>query len=232
MAWKDRYSRPGPGIPKDAPKKKGLRLFFDIVRREFFELVKLNLLFLLFCIPVATIPAALTAMSRITVKMIRDEPHFLWGDFWETFKSEFLPSTLGGGALLLALAASGVGASFYGRATGNSYFFAAPMAVTVVFGMTALMSCFYFFPMRALVDLPLKQTLKNALLLSCACPGPNLAAAAILIVCVFLLAVYFFLAVPVILLFAASFLNLVCTFAAYGGLAKYVIAEAPRLPPV
>ena len=61
-----------PGIAKDAPQKKGFARYFEILWREFFPLIKLNLLFIISCLPIVTIPAALTAMNRITVTMVRD----------------------------------------------------------------------------------------------------------------------------------------------------------------
>lgn len=114
------YTKPGPGIPKDAPPKKGLRLFFDVLTREFFELVKLNLLYLLFCIPIVTIPAATTALCRITLTMIRDQNHFLWNDFFTAFKREFKWSTLFGLPLLLLTALCNAALRLYGAAALSS----------------------------------------------------------------------------------------------------------------
>lgn len=45
------YSKPGPGIDKNAPKKKGLNLFYDIFFRKFWDIIKLNLLYLVTILP-------------------------------------------------------------------------------------------------------------------------------------------------------------------------------------
>ena len=45
MAIFRRYVRPGPGVSKDAVPKRRLVLFFEILARRFFDLIKLNLLF-------------------------------------------------------------------------------------------------------------------------------------------------------------------------------------------
>lgn len=45
------YTKPGPGIPKDAPPKPRIVVFFGILQRKFWNLIKINLLFLLFNIP-------------------------------------------------------------------------------------------------------------------------------------------------------------------------------------
>lgn len=85
-----------PDIPKDMPQKKGFVRYMETLWREFFEMLKLNLLFLVTCIPIVTIPASITAMSRITVTMVQDKNHFLWPDYWKAFKRDFLKSLLGG----------------------------------------------------------------------------------------------------------------------------------------
>lgn len=45
------YNRPGPGVPKDAPPKAPIVVFFEILQRKFWNLIKVNLLFLVFNIP-------------------------------------------------------------------------------------------------------------------------------------------------------------------------------------
>ena len=45
------YESAGSGIAKNAPKKKGIALFWDIVGRKFWKLMALNLLYMLFFLP-------------------------------------------------------------------------------------------------------------------------------------------------------------------------------------
>ena len=88
-----------PDLERSAIRKRGFVGYMDMLWREFFELLKLNLLFVLSCVPIITIPAALTAMHRITSVMVRDENHFLWPDYWKAFRRDFWKS-LGGGAAI------------------------------------------------------------------------------------------------------------------------------------
>lgn len=46
------YSKPGPGISKDAPKKKGIFLYFELFGRKLSKLISVNLIYLLCSIPV------------------------------------------------------------------------------------------------------------------------------------------------------------------------------------
>ena len=69
------YLKEGPGIAKDAPEKTGAAWVGETLAREFWQLVKLNVLFLLCCLPVVTFGAARAAMARCTVNMARDVPN-------------------------------------------------------------------------------------------------------------------------------------------------------------
>lgn len=54
------YSKEGPGVDKNAPKKKGFVVFFEIYFRKFWKLICANLLYVLFTIPILTIGMAQT----------------------------------------------------------------------------------------------------------------------------------------------------------------------------
>ena len=45
------YSKPGPGVDKDAPKKKGPFLYMEILTRKFIKILQLNLIFSAVSIP-------------------------------------------------------------------------------------------------------------------------------------------------------------------------------------
>lgn len=112
------YSTPGPGIDPDAPEKTGLARFFEILQLECGDLLKLNLLFLLSCLPVLTLPPALFAMNQVVRKMVLDEPvdcfyHYrtAFGQYWRqgyiAFAVGVLPLLLAGGGALFYLFRAG-----------------------------------------------------------------------------------------------------------------------------
>ena len=147
--------RDRPDLERSAIGKHGFVGYMDMLWREFFELLKLNLLFVLSCVPIITIPAALTAMHRITSVMVRDENHFLWPDYWKAFRRDFWKS-LGGGAAIAAVMALFVLSTvfYYNLMQVNKVFvLLAGFAACVV--LLTLCVSFYFFPMLAMVDLPL-----------------------------------------------------------------------------
>lgn len=159
-----------PGIAKDAPKKKGFALFWEILWREFWSLLKLNLLFLISCIPVVTIPAAITAANRITATMVRDRNFFLLSDYWTAFKRDFGKSLLGGVLLLVALCLFGLSTWFYymlSKTAGALFLILAGCSLCLL--LTAYATALYFFPMLAMVDLPAFQLLKNSCIMAYTC---------------------------------------------------------------
>ena len=58
------------------------------------DLVILNLLWLLFCIPVFTIGASTAAMYRVTLNMVRGEGGGVIRSFWASFKLNFKQGVL------------------------------------------------------------------------------------------------------------------------------------------
>lgn len=159
-----------PGIDKNAPKKKGLARYLETLWREFFPLLKLNLLFLLSCVPIITIPAAMTAMSRITVAMVRDRNYFMWADYWDAFKRDFGRSLLAGILLAAAIGMFGLSTWFYYMlAQANSKFFLVLSGVSLCLLLTALSASMYFFPMLAMVELPTRKLLLNSCIMTYSC---------------------------------------------------------------
>ena len=58
------------------------------------DIVILNVLFLLCCIPVITIGPAITAMHYVTLKMVKDEDGYLLKSFFKAFKENFKQSCI------------------------------------------------------------------------------------------------------------------------------------------
>ena len=155
-----------PGIDKNAPQKKGFARYFEMLWREFFSLLKLNLLFIISCLPIVTIPAALTAMNRITVTMVRDRNYFMLSDYWDAFKRDFFRSLLAGVVIVVLVALFLLSIWFYymlGQA--GSRFFMLFVGVSVALMIMVLGSAMYFFPMLAMVELPTGKLMRNSIIM-------------------------------------------------------------------
>jgi len=177
MKWLWRFSaKEGPGIAKDAPAKTGFALLADVVARNWWELVQLNLLVLLCCLPLVTIPAALVAAARICVLMLEDRPTYLGRDFFEAFRQRLWKATAVGLVATVAIGLSGYAAFIFLQASKASIFLALPLTISAVTTVFLAITAAYALVLLALRDQPLGLLLKRALLGALAKPLPALAA--------------------------------------------------------
>ena len=61
MALFGNYMKEGPGVDKNEKKKRGIFLYSDVVTRKFFQLMKLNILYVIFSLPFLAIAMFLFA---------------------------------------------------------------------------------------------------------------------------------------------------------------------------
>ncbi|NEH38345.1 DUF624 domain-containing protein [Rhizobium ruizarguesonis] len=179
MQWlRDMWTREGPGIPKDAPKRTGLALFAEILVREWWEMVKLNFLFILAGLFVVTLPAALAAMARVSVALVEDRNTYLLRDFTEAFLRYFWRATAWGLALAGALAVCIHAIATYGAGARDNLLLSAPLTVALVAtAFVAVLAC-HLVILMVMRDLPALQLLRLAALASVVRPFPALAALA------------------------------------------------------
>lgn len=159
--FKPNFDQPGKGIDPDAPKKEGLALFVDIIFREFWSLLFVNLLFLICCLPVVTAGASFAALNAVVVRMIRDKPTTsVFYDFFRFFKMNFLQST-GIYALQIAVV-------YLVMVNFRFYSITNPSMHTPLFFVVILLSFInlYLIPVAVSVQLNFKNVLRNSVFLS------------------------------------------------------------------
>ena len=113
MFFRKDYAKPGPGVDRDEPEKTGAARMAEIFSIECVTLVKLNLLFLLSCFPVVTIPAAVFAMNRVTRMMVLDQPVTLVYHYKTAFRKEWRRAFAAFFAVAVPLVLSTCGVWFY-----------------------------------------------------------------------------------------------------------------------
>ncbi|SMD01294.1 DUF624 domain-containing protein [Rhizobium sp. RU36D] len=177
MKWlRDRFEREGPGIPKDAPKKRGLALFGQIIGREAWDLFALNLMIVVLSLPIITIPAVHAAATRICVSMVRDENRYLYRDFRDALRDTWVTATLGGMGFAVGLVISGYAIFIYGQLALVNYVYAAPLALAVATFVFVSMIAAHFMVLLAVRPMTLLQLLRLALIATLARPLPALSA--------------------------------------------------------
>lgn len=209
------YLKEGPGIEKDAPPKTGIALFFEILVREFWQLLKLNLLFVLCSIPVVTFGAARAALSRCTINMVRDVPNDVWDDFRQAFRQDLRRNCLLGLAELLA-----------GGLTVTALLLTEQTAArTVLLAGLAGQALFwsYLWSMLTALELPFAGAVRNAALLPLLCPQYVFPALVLAAGIVLLHVPLFPLSLPSVLFVPFGMGSFVMSFAAWSGIRRYLL---------
>lgn len=83
------YEKEGPGIAKDAPKKKTFFVFFETFFRNFWKFIPINLVYSLLSIPVITIGLSNAGLTNVARNTARDKHSFGLSDFWDTIKANW-----------------------------------------------------------------------------------------------------------------------------------------------
>jgi len=216
----DRFTRePKKEIDKNAPPKKGIALFFTVLKREFWGICVLNLLFILFSLPVVTIPAAITAMSKVVSLMLMDKPVYIFSEFIGSLKADWKRATAVGFVYFPLIAAALYGQFIYAYAM-EIYF----MHIAALLLCALLVAAgFYVFPMIAILDISIVELLRNSILLTFLRFHYNLLVLFILAALVYGVLMLFPTSVFIVLLIFFSLTNLITTFCAYTGIKKYVL---------
>lgn len=159
------YENAGPGIPKSELEKKGIFKFFEIYFRKFWNLVLLNLIFLLFCIPIVTVGPAIAGITKVTRNFSQERPIFLWHEFVKTFKSCFKQSFVMGLIDILFTVAAFVAIPAYMNMAQQKSFFYIPFVITLSMTFIFLMMHFYIYLMIVSTNLTLGKIVKNSFIL-------------------------------------------------------------------
>ncbi len=90
------YEKEGPGISKNAPKKKAIIVFFETFFRNFWKFITINLVYDLISVPVLTNGLASAGITNVTRNIARDKHSFGLSDFFETIKKNWKQSLAAG----------------------------------------------------------------------------------------------------------------------------------------
>ena len=128
------------------------------------DLLILNIITMLMCIPVITAGAALTAMHYVLLKMVRGEEGYIIKSFFRSFKREFRQATVLW-ILYVALAALMVSNLVLILEGGGSYPIWLPSSILVV-AFLEIMFMIYTFAMLSRFDNTIYHTIVNAVTLT------------------------------------------------------------------
>lgn len=154
----------GRGVAKGAKKKPFFR-FWELFANKFWDFFKLNMIYVLFCLPVVTFGPATAALTAMMRNIYLERPQFIWHDFVKYFKENFKQS-FWVGILNIAVTAVGVITFIeYSKLpkpdTSLKVMYALSMAVQVLF----FMMNFYIYPQVVALNLKLGNIFRNSLIM-------------------------------------------------------------------
>ena len=124
------------------------------------DMCLLNILTIIFCLPVFTAGASITAMHYVLLKMVRNEEGYVWKDFWKSFKENLWQGMAIGSVLLIFVAFFLVDCYIF---KGMVETVSVPMlAIAGAFALFLYMIYLYAFPLLAHFHNTVLGTIKNA----------------------------------------------------------------------
>ena len=188
------FDRPGPGVKKDEPRKKGIARFFELLTRDIGDLAKLNILFCLTVLPTAAafvlsiygfytliflmlslllafpVGGAIVSYVYYITRMMRDDPSYVWYEVKRKLIENFRQAAPIG-MLCTAFIYAQLwfwmllfGALATGELTGGIFWYLA----TLMAGLIFMMVMPYVFLHLAYIELKTFSILKNSILMSMA----------------------------------------------------------------
>ena len=216
-------TQPRTGVPKAPAEKKGLFKFGEIYGRRCWQLITLNLIFLLACIPIVTIGPAIAAMTKVCRNWSQERNAFVWADFWDAFKKNFKQGFVMGTIDLVCLVGFYVAIlSYYEWASETSAMYI-PLIICISCCTVFFMMHFYIYLMIASTNLSLFKIIKNSFFLVSLGIKKSLWTLLIWIIVLFLMIGFLPYSLFIIPFWPFSFLCFVNAFNCYPEIRKYVI---------
>lgn len=127
------------------------------------DLIYLNILTILCCIPVFTVGASMTALNYVVLKMVRNEEGYVTKDFFKSFKQNFKQATI---IWLILLLAAGIliGDGLVMRYSGLEFPSWFRMILSIL-AFSVVFSMMHVFPVLSRFENSIKQTFKNSFLM-------------------------------------------------------------------
>lgn len=221
------YEKEGPGVEKNAPKKKTFVVFFETFFRNVWKFITINFVYCLMCLPLVTKGFASAGLTHVARNTARDKHSFGLSDFFETIKKNWKQSLIVNIINILVTALDAYALYYYWfseKSFGQTIGLGISLFVAFIFSIMQ----FYIWTMLITFKLTVKQIYSNAFKLSIANLKLNF-------LCVFVLLLVYGLYAAVIyflgkfsIVFAIEVVLFICTFPGF----KYLLIQYCTFPAI
>lgn len=158
------YEKEGPGIEKDAPKKKAFVVFFETFFRNFWKFITINLVYLVLSIPIVTTGLTSCGLTHVARNIARDKHSFGLSDFFETIKKNWRQALPAGiiNVLLTALLIFITSFYFQSYSQTENIMSLVGLGLSLSLSLIFLLMKFYLWTLTITFNLTLKQIYKNS----------------------------------------------------------------------
>ncbi len=177
----------------DSPLMQGLSKMAD--------LMWLNILTILCCLPIVTVGPALTALNYMALKIVRNEECYITKGYFTSFKRNFIQGTIIWLIFLVIIAV--LGCDFYIMSQKGEQVGTVTYILVMASSIFVLFALMFVFPILAKFDNSIFRTIKNALLVS-AVQFPKTIAMIVMYVIPVLLFIYIPQIIPLVLMFGLA----------------------------
>lgn len=229
------YESAGPGIAKNAPKKKGVALFFDIFFRKFWKITGLNMLLFIFFIPVAAvlpviyyidqpyvsltvlavlfviftvnIGPAMAGMTKVLRTFLLERHSFVVRDFFRGYRQNFKKAAVIGIVDVIVMISVIAGYNVYPDMAVyyDNKLLYVPLVISFSVAIVVLMMNYYIFLMLVSTDLSMKNLIKNSFALAFVSLKQNIITTLLAAAFAALMILIFLYAMPICLLLLPFF---------------------------
>ena len=134
------------------------------VLNKMVDLIWLNILTLICCIPISTAGAAFTSMHYVALKIVRNEESYITRSFFKSFKTNFRQATLIW--LMILLIAAVLGGDYYIITKSGIQFSSVLVVLIMAAAVLVICTTLYVFPVLAKFDNTIMGTIRNAFIMS------------------------------------------------------------------
>lgn len=166
MNFYEEFEAPEP----ERPEAHGVRRFFQILGQNCDSMLLVNILFLVSCIPIVTIPPALYSLHRITRRTVTDKAAHTMSQYWEVFRKEWKQAYIAFFISILPMIMIGYGAWFYLSQASQNLLFFIPFVLCAVVFLALLLGSGYLYGLLSDERGLSKETVSLALRLGLAKP--------------------------------------------------------------
>lgn len=225
------YEKEGPGISKNAPKKKTFIVFFETFFRNFWKFITINLVFTVMNSLLVTDGLASAGITNVTRNIARDKHSFGLSDYFETIKKNWKQALPAGLINLVVMAILIL--DYWTFAHTEGWFGTIGMGISLCITFIFLIMNFYTWTLMITFKFTLKQIYRNSFKFVFINLKMNLLCGVILVLIYALTVVlaYFGLQYPIILVLLLiigsccfpAFRFLLIQFCTFPAIKKYII---------